>query len=56
MAGSTTTTLNDLFRSTLTSGDEDALAAIVEDYFCINTDSQEDLPLDDAKYIYYTTK
>ena len=56
MAASTATTLNDLFSSTLTSDDADALAAIVEDYFCIDTDSQEDFPLDDGKYIHYTTK
>ena len=56
MAASTAITLNDLFSSTLTSGDEDALAAIVQDYFRIDINSQEDLPLDDGKYIHYTTK
>ena len=43
MAASTAIILNDL-----TSGDEDGLAAIVQDYFCIDTNSQEDLPLHDG--------
>ena len=56
MPASTAIILNDIFSSSLTSSDEDALAAFVQDYFCINTNSQEDLPLDDGKYIHYTTK
>ena len=42
MAASTAWTLNDLFSSTLTSGNEDAF---LQDYFCTNTNFQEDLPL-----------